>query len=301
MKKKSYRGVIAAAAAVCSVAGILAGGVLTPAVCQADGQDQSQETQEPVTVNLSSTYHARLGIQTADDLWITQMSYYDESQNETYGTDLEHSLYCADSKGKKGDKLVAQPGQIDEVEIAGNGTYTVSITGAEFSGETTISQLHVATDIPVNDSIRFTDVTARINDVTVAHFDEGFMEYEENYLTGGEVLLIFNHWRDDLKNELTQAGRAEDADNGYRLLKGQGQEKVEVTFTVTGFDYDNEAALGNDAGGDASGTVVDQGNTSPASAAQKNHVMVFVIVIIAVVILGAAVIIGVAVRKKRQS
>lgn len=301
MKKRSYRRGIAAAAAVCSVAGILAGGVLTPAVCRADQQDQSLETQEPVAVNLSSTYHARLGIQTADDLWITQMSYYDDAQNETYGTDLEHSLYCADSKGKKGDKLVAQPGEIDEVELAGNGTYTVSLTGAEFSGETTISQLHVATDIPVNDSIKFTDVTARINDVTVAHFDEGFMEYEENYLTGGEVLLIFNHWRDDLKNELTQAGRAEDADNGYRLLKGQGQEKVEVTFTVTGFDYDNEAALGSDAGGSQDGSVVDQGNIKASSTDHGKPVIVFVVVIIVVVILAAAVIIGVAVHRKRQS
>ena len=95
-------------------------------------------------------------------------------------------------------------------------------------------------------------------------------------------------------------GRGTEMEAG-RLLKGQGQEKVEVTFTVTGFDYDNEAALGSDAGGSQDGSVVDQGNIKASSTDQGQPVIVFVVVIIVVVILAAAVIIGVAVHRKRQS
>ena len=73
-------------------------------------------------------------------------------------------------------------GTFTDAEIAGNGTYTLKLEGADFQGETAISQLHIATDIPLNDKIKFTNVKAKVDGREVTSFDEGVPENEEPYL-----------------------------------------------------------------------------------------------------------------------
>lgn len=231
--RKNLRKLLAGA-----VMGIMAFSLVTAAVPASAAKDKKKKTKN---VDLNGTYHATLGIQTATDLWITRMGYYEKSQNEFYGTENADKMFC---ENKETHEMEAQPGTFQDVEIKGNGTYTVSLDNGEFSGERIISQLHVATDIPVNDTIKFSNVSASINGKTVAEFEEGFMENEEPYLQGGMVCLIFNHWRAELVKQVGERGLSEDCSNGYTLLLGSGQENVSITFTVSGFSYDNPEAQG---------------------------------------------------------
>lgn len=185
-------------------------------------------------------YHATLGIQTCTNLWLTHMGYYEKSQNSYYNTKNADNLMYTD---KETNKDTAATGTLTNAEIAGNGTYTVKLEGLDSMNETDISQLHISTDIPLNDKVKFTDVKASINGREILSFDEGVPENEEPYLQGGMVILLLNHWRAELVKEVAAKGLSETAESGWKLLQGTGDENVEITFTVSGFDYDNPDAV----------------------------------------------------------
>ena len=188
----------------------------------------------------NGTYHATMGLQTATQLWLTHIGYYDKEQNKDFGTEKANQLWAADASAESKEPL----GTFEDVEITGNGTYTLKLENVDFSGETTISQLHIATDIPLNDTVKFTNVKAVIDGNEVVNFEEGWPEDEDPYLAGGMVILLFNHWRDALVQELAQNyNKAETADNGWDLLKGEAGESIEITFTVSGFAKDNPDAV----------------------------------------------------------
>ena len=188
-------------------------------------------------------YHATLGIQTCTNLWLTHMGYYEKSQNSYYNTENADNLMYKD---KETNKDTAATGTLTNTEIAGNGTYTVRLEGLDSMNETDISQLHIATDIPLNDKVKFTDVKATINGKEILSFDEGVPENEEPYLQGGMVILLLNHWRAELVKEVAAKGLPESVESGWKLLQGTGNESVEITFTVSGFDYDNPDAVAAD-------------------------------------------------------
>lgn len=260
-------------------------------------------------VDLNGTYHATMGIQTATDLWITRMGYYEKSQNEYYNTENADKMFC---QSKETGENEMQPGIFTDAEIKGNGTYTVSLDGAEFSGETVLSQLHVATDIPVNDTIQFSNVYATINGRKVAEFQEGFMEDQEPYLQGGMVCLIINHWRPELVNTLSDQGLSESSDNGYPLLQGTGEERVSITFTISGFEYDNpdaqqvaeggetDSEMDSDTGNEGGTGTESASGAGDASSASVSSSTVIAVVIILVVIVLAAIVVTVN-RKKKKS
>ncbi len=181
-------------------------------------------------LNLNGKYHAALGIQTCNVEWFSRFGYYGKGDNKYYGTDKFAKLVGNDKTAK---------GTFNDVEIAGNGTYEVSLTNAEFQGETAISQLHIATDIPVKDKddlIKFTDVKVTVNDKEFVSYDNAILE-NEKYNKNGAVILIANHWRTNVVAALKDKGVLEDSSNGYNLLNGKGKENISVTFTVSGFNY----------------------------------------------------------------
>ncbi len=192
----------------------------------------TKECKAAKYVDLNGTYHAALGIQTCTKAWINRFAYFDKKSNAYYGTNKANALIAADSSahGKKYE------GIFTDVKITGNGTYTVSLDNAKFDGETDISQLHVATDIPLNDVIKFENVSFSINGKKIADYNEGYMEDEAPYLRGGMDLLLINGWRAPLVEQLEKKGLKK-KENGYKLLKGTGKESISVTFTVTGFNY----------------------------------------------------------------
>ena len=208
---------------------------IKPTVVSAEGEDQ------PV-------YHAAMGIQTATQIWIQRWGYYEGSQKKFYD------------------------GTFEDVEIKGNGTYTVSLKDADLAGETTISQLHIATDIPVAESekLQFTDVKLKINGNEILQFDQAVMENEEPYMQGGAVILLFNHWRDQLIETLKGMGKGEDSSNGWELLQGSGKDNVSITFTVSGLPYDNEETAVEDSKKD-SGQVLSASKESSDDSAKTTR------------------------------
>lgn len=210
-------------------AGILASAVIVSST-SSDWTGERAEAAGNTMLNLNGVYHAALGIQTATEKWFHRWGYYGAANNPEYGTENAGRL-CSGTD-------VAE-GTFNDVEIAGNGTYTVSLTDADFQGEKTISQLHVATDIPGknnNPKISFSDVSVTVNDKEVLAFKTPFLE-PEKYNADGMVILLANHWRSGLKPVLQEAGYAEDGENGFNFLNGEGKETISVSFTVSGFNY----------------------------------------------------------------
>lgn len=216
------------------IAGVLAGVLCATLLFPGD-----VAKAESKKLDLNGTYHAALGLQTCTQVWINRFAYYDKEANKYYGTADADKMLAGDPSGNGADYAC----EFQDAEIKGNGTYTVKVTGADFAGETDISQLHVATDIPLNDTIKFTDVSFSIDGKKIAGFDQGYMEDEEPYLGGGMDLLLINHWRDGLVKDLAAKGVTESVENGYALLQGTTGEEISVTFTVSGFSYDNPEAV----------------------------------------------------------
>lgn len=296
-------------------AGLLAGTMalsLVVSAASASAEKKKKKAEEAVAkeVDLNGTYHAALGVQTATNLWIQRMAYFEETQNDKYNTDMWDKLFYVPTGTK--DVEIAE-GTFTDAEIAGNGTYTVSLANANFLSETTISQMHIATDIPLNDTIKFSDVVLKINGKTVVEFEEAFMENEEPYLIGGMDILLMNHWRPVLVNDLNEKGVAEDSANGYNYLTGDGDDNIEVTFTVSGFAYDNAGTTGADeetsdgddsqVSADSSNNTDNEASTGNAAAAEtedeaSSNTMVYIIIAIVVVVVIAVVV--VVSRKKKE-
>lgn len=249
----------------------------------------SAEEEKPV-------YHAALGIQTATQIWIQRWGYYHESFNEFYDTTNFDKLYDSQKQFYNGT--------FEDVEIKGNGTYTVSLNNAEFMGETTVSQLHVATDIPVAESekLTFSDVKLEINGNEILKFDTAVMENEENYMQGGAVILLLNHWREELIATLQTMGRGEDSSNGWELLQGSGMENVSVTFTVSGLSYDNEEQVESKEDGAENGTVLSAADkkTSAEDAKKEKGDTAHTVAVVVFAIVVVCTLIGVILHYKKR-
>lgn len=296
-----------------AAAGIMAGAIALSLIVTASpasakkNKKEKAETEEAKEVDLNGTYHAALGVQTATDLWMFRGAYYEETQNNKYGTDMWDKMFYANKDTKEEE---AAEGTFTDAEIAGNGTYTVSLEGADFMNETTISQLHVATDIPLNDTIKFSDVSLQINGRTIVEFEEAVMENEEPYLKGGMDILLMNHWRAEILNALKEKGVLEDSSNGYNMLDGGGDDNISVTFTVSGFAYDNAGATGEEEGDDAAVSEGTDGSASadnsaaaPADSTNEeesdsgNSTVIIIVVLIVIVIIAVVAVVS---RKKKE-
>ena len=268
------------------IAGVLAG--VLCATLLFPGDIAKAESKK---LDLNGTYHAALGLQTCTQVWINRFAYYDKEANKYYGTADAGKMFAGDPSGNGADYAC----EFQDTEIKGNGTYTVKVTGADFAGETDISQLHVATDIPLNDTIKFADVSFSIDGKKIASFDQGYMEDEEPYLGGGMDLLLINHWRDGLVKELASKGVTESAENGYALLQGTTGEEISVTFTVSGFSYDNPEAVATE-----EPTATPQAANDSSEENQENEgsaVVPIVVGVVVVVVVCAGVVI---IRRKKK-
>lgn len=220
----------------------LAGGA---GIANADTMADSKEASE------SLVYQATLGIQTAGNSkpedkttnpyqWVHRLGYFGKvgRKNDTeFGTDNYRKLITG-----AGDKAVAHDGTFTDAEITENGTYTVLLDGADFSGDQVVSQMHIASNIPLNSNVQFSDIHLKVNDQEVMAMEEGISESDSAYLEHGKVYLLVNHWREDITkfNEECGLPTSPDNENGYVLLNGDGNDKIEVSFTVSGFDKDVE-------------------------------------------------------------
>lgn len=155
-------------------------------------------------------YNAYLGVQT-NPSWIFRNGWSDS----TYGKGTEYF----DSLNKDGAPAPELGGTFTDVKITGDGTYKVSLTGADLSGEEKFSLLFVSTDIPVDAGVSITNVKVIIDGQEKYTFAEAFIPEDT-----GEYIQIQarNIWNDDLGG-----------DEGLFAYM-MPNDSVEMEFTVSG-------------------------------------------------------------------
>ena len=169
----------------------------------------------------ADSYHAYLGVQT-NPSWIFRNGWNDG----TYGRDTYDSFNKLSKDGAPADI----DGTFTDVEITGDGTYKVSLTGADLSDEEKFSLLFVSTDIPVDAGVSITNVKVIIDGQEKYTFDEAFIPED----TGDYIQVqARNIWNDDLGG-----------DEGLFAYM-MPNDSVEMEFTVSGMG--GGAAASNEA------------------------------------------------------
>ena len=206
-----------------------------------------------MSVSAAETYHAYLGVQT-NPSWIFRNGWNDG----TYGKDVYDSFNQLSKDGAPADIA----GTFTDVEITGDGTYKVSLTGADLSDEELFSLLFISTDIPLDSSIKLTNVSVIIDGQTKYTFDEGYIpEDAKDYIT----VQARNIWNDDLGKE--------DGLFAYTMPN----DSVEMEFTVSGM---GSGAAADTASADTSTPAADTTTTtSPTTGNIPAAVMVSVLAV----------------------
>jgi hypothetical protein len=253
------------------------------------GAGESADTA--ADVDLDGTYNAYLGIQGP------KYSFRDAYGNAStgFGTDFFNQVT------KQGDTATGEsiPATINDVEIAGNGVYTVSITGLEwpddeFSDQDYMNLIFVSTNIPNTGAITISDIALNVDgrDVSISPIVD---PDSTDYLN----MMIQNIWNEDAS--LQQIG--------YYSVPFSD---ITVTFTVSGFNYDNPDATGaveeaaaeetvDTGAADTESADVDEApavEAAESTAEASNGTSPVVVVVIIVVIV--AVVAGVAVYVKKK-
>lgn len=241
-------------------------------------------TPEPVpeiTLDKNGVYHAYFGIQTAN--W----TFRNKFDDATYG--LGTTEFETLSSVTDGTSVVKQ-GTLHDVEIKGNGTYTVSLTDFDFADDSeTLNLLFASTDIPKSDDIKITDVRVKMDGRTVyKDFTEGYLDPDsKEYIN----IMCINLWNADLKK-------------GELFAYNMPTQNIEITFTVSGFAYDAEVAeptVAPTTAPVATPTTAPAAEDTVAPAAEEggvNVVLIVVIAVVAVAAIGAVVVVALKRKKK---
>lgn len=168
----------------------------------------------------NGTYHAYIGVQTPT--WIFRNSWDDAS----YGKDSG----CFDQMGFIDGEWIAQGGSFKDVEITGNGTYTVAVEGYDFSGQFNdaailgedglFNLIFVSTDLPVRDDVVISNVVLKMDGKEITTMDEAFLDPDSKEI---QKVLLANIWNNEL------------AALPYYAAPTQS---IEISFDVSGFAND---------------------------------------------------------------
>ena len=230
---------------------------------------------EVSSVDLDGTYHAYLGFQTP------KYSFRNAFDDADYGRDSDY--FNQVTGWDESNNAVVIPGTFTDVEIAGNGTYTVSVEGLEFPAGEFDSQeymnlIFLSTDIPNTGEITISDVELKIDGKKVDLASAGAVVSPDsvNYVN----ILLQNIWNNDVK------------EIGYY---GVPMTSMSITFTVSGFNYDAAPAEEAPAESPAESPAASE---EPAEEGGSNTGLIVGIVAAVVVVAGGAA--GVVVAKKKK-
>ena len=186
-----------------------------------------------VTFDNNGTYHAYFGFQTP--VYSFRNTWHDESYGLNYTDDTGMDYFHQVTGWDADNNPVVKPGAFHDVEIKGNGTFTVSVDGLDFGDDEFATQeyfniLMLSTDFPHTGEVEVTDVKFNVDgqdiDVTPVVNEE-----DVEYIT----VLIQNIWNADVK------------EIAYYPVP---PKEMSITFTVSGFDHDDPAAAAPADGGD---------------------------------------------------
>ena len=150
--------------------------------------------------------------------------------------------------------------------ITGDGTYKVSLTGADLSSEEIFSLLFISTDIPLDAGITISDVKVIIDGQTKYTFDEAYLNPDEKEYMSPTAINI---WNDDLGKE--------DGLFGYTMPN----DSVEMEFTVSGMGSGAAADTTDaaEAPADAAETPAETTTTSPTTGNVPAGIMLSVMAV----------------------
>lgn len=227
----------------------------------------------------AGVYNAYLGLQTPN--W----TYRDPWNSVNgIGSDNWGQFVINNDSGEK-------YGTVTDAVIEGNGTYTVSITdfGTIFAddfaaaGQDYFNLIYVDTDIPLSDSITISDVQLKVDGSTKHTDATGFLDPDEkDYVK----VLIQNIWNSD-KAEISYYPAP--------------SSSLEITFTVSGFNYDNpnNGAVEEPVEAAEPEAEAPADTAEPAAEESGSNTAVIVVVVIVVVAV-VAVVCGVVISKKKK-
>jgi len=258
-----------------------------------DAEEASEETVGEV--DLDGTYNAYLLIQTPK--WSFRNAY----DEQFYGYNGENgSEFFNQITGWTDDgEAFAVPCTLKDAEITGNGTYTVGAYDIEWAddefdtsqgNDQLLNQIAISTDIPNTGDITISDVSLKIDGSTVSLSAAGAIPNEEsvNYLQ----IMLLNIWNED---------------TGSIGYFNTPFSSIEITFTVSGFNYDNEAAAeeeteeATEEATESSDDTAAAEETTEAAAEESSGLSGGAIAgIIAAIVAVIAVVTGVAVGKKKK-
>lgn len=240
----------------------------------------------------NGTYHAYIGVQTPT--WVFRNAWDDAA----YGKDSG----CFDQMGFVDGEWVAQGGSFTDVEITGNGTYTVAVNGYDFSGtfqdqpilgaDGLFNLLFVSTDLPVNDAVVISNVVLKMDGKEITTQAEAFMDPDSKEV---QKVLLANIWNNEI------------ADLPFYSAP---KESIEISFDVSGFANDAVVAEPEATEAPAADTSADatvEATEAPAADTQtsadaeesgSNTTMIIIIVVAVVAV--AAIAAGVVVSKKKK-
>lgn len=243
----------------------------------------------------SGTYHAYLYLQGAS------FTFRDAFDNENTGGVNKSPLF--NQLTFKGDTSGGEsvPGTFQDAEIKGNGTYTVSASGIqwpedEFADQDHMNLIGVSFDMPVCDDITISDVVLKVDGAEVSHSAKTLAEADKDKSKLNTYnLLIQNKWNEDEAIKSI----------GYYQVPFS---EISVTFTISGFDYDNPDATGETVDDATSADTSDDASSATDATTEKTTeaddkkddggAPVLPIVIVVVVVI--AVVAGVIVVKKKK-
>ena len=241
--------------------------------------------EEPVIVEIdkNGTYNAYLMLQTPnwtfrnahDDAYYGMEGSSWEALGLKWGQYLVHQDHPGETWGKVSDAV-----------IAGNGTYSVSITdfGTIFAddfaaaGQEYFNIIAISTDLPAGANVTITDVQLYVDGQMRHEYAEAYINSESTSLQ----ILIQNIWNADVK-EL----------NYYPAPT----QSLEIRFTIAGFDYDKAEEKPSDPAEPTTPAEPTEPN-APVDPAEPTSPVVG-IVIAAVVVVALVVVVVVVLKKKK--
>jgi len=214
-------------------------------------------------------YHAYFMFQ--DNIsWVFRNAFYDPQ----YGIKYKNFNKMVTSLNVSDPKVV--DGTIKDCEIKGNGTYTVGVSGLNgcVSDKAVISILAIDTDIPYNETVKISNIDVAVDGISRYKTDTPHLSKdckETPHLLEADII---NTWQKDYESTALVIPK----------------DSVTITFTVSGFKYDNPDAK--------AATPKPAANTSEAS--QKTSGKGIPVIPIAIAAGVLVVIVVVVVVKKRK-
>lgn len=186
----------------------------------------------------STEYIAQMYIQVGGS-WVFRNPWSDTSYGTAMGYEYGDKLSNVES-----DSATANEGTFTDVKLEGNGTYTLTLENPDFNKAdgteaTNFNLIGISTNIPASADpenggpVKFTDVTIKVNDSSIYSYTYGTGVCDPDAIKAGTYMNILgvNIWNTETCTD------ANAVLGGTDVWPGE-VSKVEVTFTVEGFNYD---------------------------------------------------------------